>query len=275
MNKFSQPLRAGLVIVLLALTAVSAATKVRYKVSANYTFDAFGRNYVYGPWHLLAVDVAGKFEWGSLILRTNLAQRVYSSSSPVGIQFEADAYPKLNFIKKSTYAYLNVGYSPTSLFPVWRAGAEIYTGLPWHLETSLGARYLRFISSSDTLDPIKNIFIFTGSLGYYLKDNWFSIRPFITPKESGVSVSGIFLVRHYWSDDNYMYISAGIGSSPEEADYLEVSTRYSSYKVGTGLQWSVTSSILLKGGVRFEVEEYRPDLYGTRFTVSAGIQKRF
>lgn len=257
-------------IVVLILTTGSVtgiSGSDRYKFSASYTFDLFGRDYVYGPWHLGSLDLSRKFEWGTLIGRTSLAQRRYSSSNPLGVQFEVDAYPKLTPIRKSTYAYLNFGYSPTTLFPLIRAGAEIYTGLPYHLETSLGARYLFF-------DP-KNVFIFTGSLGLYYKDYWFSIRPYITPKDEGISVSGHFITRRYWSDDNYISFTLGLGSSPEEIDYSQDTTRHGSIKAGTGMQWALTSTLLLKGGISFEYEEYRTSQWGPHFTLSAGIAKTF
>ena len=211
--------------------------------------------------------MSGKFNWATLIARTSFAQRRYSSSSPTGVQFEMDAYPKLTFIRKSTYAYLNFGYSPTSLFPLFRAGAEIYTGLPWRLETSLGGRYLYF-------EP-KHVFIFTGSLGYYLKDYWFSIRPFVTPKAEGISVSGNLTVRRYWSEDNYLSFSLGVGSSPEEIDYAQDTVRQGSFKAGTGVQWEIIPTVVIKTGVGFEYEEYRDALWAPHLTFSAGISKSF
>jgi YaiO family outer membrane protein len=58
--------------------------------------------------------------------------------------------------------------------------------------------------------------IYTGSIGWYTGNSYWSFRPYFTPGDSGTSTSGTLNYRKYSSDaDNYFSIAAGIGFSPE------------------------------------------------------------
>jgi YaiO family outer membrane protein len=209
-------------VVLISLaTPVAGLAEKPNKVSADYTLDLFQRSQDYGPWHMISLDYSHKFSFMSLIGRANYAARDFGSGPKQGIQFEIDAYPK---IKKGLYGYMNLGFSPSSIFPVLRAGLEPYFGLPWSMETSIGIRYLQFSTA---------VFILTGHLGKYYSNYWFSIRPFLTFKPEGPSISGIFLARRYFADaDNYLTLILGYGSSPEELISTQEIERASSYKAG-------------------------------------------
>jgi YaiO family outer membrane protein len=236
----------------------------QHKVSLSYRYDTFGRGESsYGPWHLFSFELSRKFKRGSIIGRVNQARRNFGSEVMSGSQFEIDAYPK---ITKRMYAYLNAGYSSSFVFPKYRLGGEIYTGLPASFELSLGVRYLNFVSSS--------VLIYTGNLGKYYKNYWFSFRPFITSKPSGLSFSGIFLIRRYFSDaDNYLTLLAGFGSSPMEIFYIEDIERLNSYKIELELQKMITRAFLIRFGIRFEREEFRINQFGNRLTLSLALQQ--
>ena len=77
------------------------------------------------------------------------------------------------------------------------------------MEVSLGMRYMQF---SDT-----QVNIFTGSLGMYSGNYYFSLRPYITPSgEKPLGISGYILGRKYFKDgENYFGVMAGFGFSPE------------------------------------------------------------
>jgi YaiO family outer membrane protein len=141
--------------------------------------------------------------WGSAFFRLNQASRFSST----GFQPEIDLYPR---IANGVYAYLNYGYSESVLFPKHRIGAEVFSKLPKSLEASLGFRYLYF-------GPDSKVIIYTGSFGWYFKNYWLSLRPFITPGNPGTSFSSILSLRRYFKDaDNYLGIDAGLGFSPDE-----------------------------------------------------------
>ena len=175
--------------------------RMKYTAGVSYDLDLFSRTF--SPAHALSAQLARANRWGSSIIRLNYAHRFSSN----GIQPEIDLYPR---IADGIYAYLNYGYSESDLFPQHRVGAELFTKLPASLEASAGVRYLYFGSTS-------KVTIYTGSLGWYYKSYWFSLRPYITPGEPGTSFSTNLTVRRYFSDaDNYIGVTGGYGFFPDD-----------------------------------------------------------
>lgn len=155
---------------------------------------------VYDPAQYYGFKYGRKTKYVSILAKVNYSRRFETS----GLQFELDLYPK---IAKGLYAYLNIGYSDTSLFPKLRYGAELHKSLPKSFEVSLGFRALEYTSFTT---------IYTGSISWYTGNSYWSFRPYFTPGDSGVSKSGSINYRKYRSDaDNYLSITAGMGFSPE------------------------------------------------------------
>ncbi|MCI9844991.1 YaiO family outer membrane beta-barrel protein [Flavobacterium pectinovorum] len=147
-----------------------------------------------------AVKYARQTKYGSIIGRVNIDRRL----GEYGTQYEVDLYPK---IAKGTYAYLNFGVSGSSLFPDYRYGAEIFKSLPRSFEVSLGLRGLQYDTTT---------MIYTGSVTWYNGNNYWSLRPYFTPGDNGLSSSATLTYRKYRSDaDNYFGINFGAGISPE------------------------------------------------------------
>lgn len=234
--------------------------------SFQYTYNYFQRRgESYGPWQLAAMEYARRTGLGSIFLRLNYADRNLGSQSFRGLQFEADAYPRM---MKGMYAYLNFGYSGDNVFPAKRAGAELFKSLGWATEVSAGLRYLQWNSS--------HITIYTGSIGKYYKNYWFSFRPYISPKDVGTSFSGYLFIRRYFSDaDNYLTLVYGRGSSPVEVAWKEELQRLGNQKIGLEIQKRITLSLLVRAIFDYEYEEYRVDTFGKRFNFSLKLQKRF
>jgi YaiO family outer membrane protein len=183
-----------------ALMTELKQARMLYTAGISYSLDLFSRSY--DPANYLAAQLARTTSWGSAIVRLNYSDRFGTQ----GIQPEIDLYPK---IANGVYAYINYGYSNNTLFPSHRIGGEIYSKLPKSFEASIGARYLDFNTSTVT--------IYTGSVGWYVKNYWLSFRPYITPGPPGTSVSGVLTVRKYFQDgDNYLGLSAGAGFSPDD-----------------------------------------------------------
>ena len=102
---------------------------------------------------------------------------------------------------------MNFGFSNTDLFPSFRLGGELYKSLPNAFEASLGFRSLKYTEITT---------IYTGSVGWYTGNSYWSFRTYITPSDAGSSKSGRLNYRKYRSDaENYYSISVGIGFSPE------------------------------------------------------------
>lgn len=173
---------------------------LKNKISIANSIDVF--DIVYDPMIYSSIGYSRKTSAGSIIPRVNYANRFETH----GLQYELDFYPKFS---KTFYAYLNYGYSNAPIFPDHRVGAELYANLPKAFETSLGVRYLDFSTTKAT--------VYTGSIGLYRGNYYFSLRPYVTPQDNGdVSFSGGLLARKYLKDaNNYLGLNVGMGYSPE------------------------------------------------------------
>ncbi|WP_421872196.1 YaiO family outer membrane beta-barrel protein [Marinoscillum sp.] len=171
---------------------------INYRIGGDY-FDRSSNQYTFYS----SLQLSRRNSWGTSIARVNFARRFETN----GLQGEIDLYPT---IANGLYAYLNYGYSKSALFPEHRIGAELFKSLPKSFETSLGLRHLIFSSDS-------KVTIYTGSVGWYYKSMWFSLRPFITPdKRAGTSFSLVGNVRKYFeSADTYIGLLGGFGFSPD------------------------------------------------------------
>ncbi len=237
-----------------------------FEAKVRYGYDHFKRGEEdFGPWHMGSFDLSKKLKWGTVIGRVNYANRNFGSLSKSGPQFEIDLYPR---ITKGFYAYVNGGYSSSSVFPKYRLGGELYKSLPSGFEISAGARYLDF--------SVASVLIYTGNLGKYYKNYWFSLRPFITSKTSGIDISGILLIRKYQNKPgNYITLLLGIGSSPIELFFLEDIERLNSYKIGLEITQKVSKSLLIEIHFRFEREEFQTGKFGNRYALSFSLQQTF
>lgn len=176
-------------------------------ITANETYDWYSK--VFDPTHLVYLQYNRSTYFGSIIGRMNYRNR----GGKGGVQVEIDAYPR---IVTGVYAYVSYGFAGTSssLFPEHRAGVEAFFKLPSSFEGSFGARYMNYGAGSD-------VTIYTGSLGYYYKDYWFSVRPYVTPSDVSFSRSVSFTTRYYYDGTAEEYLSGKIGAgfSPDERNY--------------------------------------------------------
>lgn len=180
-----------------------------YKISLNKalrqnsigiksTVDLYSK--VFDPMQYYTLKYSRQTKYGSIIGSMNFNRRFNEN----GTQYEVDLYPK---ISKGFYAHLNIGLSNSFLFPDIKYGAELYKSLPKSFEVSLGFRTLKYTTTTN---------IYTGSIGWYNGNSYWSFRPYLTPGVSGTSKSGTLTYRKYRSDaENYMGISYGMGFSPE------------------------------------------------------------
>jgi YaiO family outer membrane protein len=163
---------------------------------------------VFDPFEYYTLKYARQTKYGSMIAKINYDRRFDEN----GIQYEIDLYPK---IAKGFYAYVNLGVANSSLFPDVRYGAELYKSLPKSFEASLGFRTLKFSTTTN---------IYTGSLGWYTGNDYWTFRTYLTPGDAGLSTSGIIGYRKYRKDaNNFIGCSFGIGISPENNQFFIIS----------------------------------------------------
>ena len=172
----------------------------RFTASFDHSTEWFsdGRT----PWQEEQIQLNRQTPLGSVIARFDRADRFGLTSQMV----EMDAYPH---IRRGTYAYLNVGYSPdANLYPQTRFGADLFQSLGHGYEATGGLRQLHFGG---------NVRIYTAALTKYYGDWMFTARTYLTPGVVGTSRSGQIQVRRYLgSGTDYFTLRVGYGSSPSE-----------------------------------------------------------
>lgn len=237
-------------------------------ISANETYDSYSK--IFDPTHLAHVQYNRSTYFGSIIGRVNYRYRTGKS----GVQGEVDAYPR---IVSGVYAYVNYGFagSSSSLFPEHRAGLEAFFKLPSRFEGSFGVRYLNFGPGSD-------VTIYTGSLGYYFKDYWFSLRPYVTPSNISFSRSLSFTTRWYYAGSAEEYFSGKIGAgfSPDERNYDPANgnvyyLKAQSFGIGWQKPLGIYSLLTLTFDVTNQELAFSPGEYVTVYSFSAGYRFKF
>jgi len=209
---------------------------------------------------------------GTVIARLNFANRFGKQ----GTQFEMDAYPS---IRKGMYAYINAGYSKNSLFPLTRFGFELYQKLPKGFEISGGFRYLNFDSISALKFDSSAVIIFTGSIGKYYGNYWFSVRPYLTPGKQGLSKSVSLSIRKYFSrPENYLSLAMGTGYSPDNRlkELYQTGNYYlQSQSISIDCQQLISKRFLMVCGIAFANEENYPGIFRNRYSMNIGLNYIF
>ena len=225
------------------------------------------------PWSFASAAIGRKTSaFGSVILRYNYARRFGND----GHQFEIDAYPT---IAKGVYMYFNVGISDKVNFPFSRLSVEPYFKLPASFELSLGMRYLNFDNKRFVAFDSNKVVIFTGTIGKYLGNYWFSVRPYLTPGKDAWSESVSLTVRRYFGDaDSYLSLIIGTGMSPDEQQYAyNPTTLYylKSNKLNLEYQQKIASRFFLNCGTGFAREQVREGTTRDRYSFDIGVSYLF
>ena len=214
-------------------------------VGISYSVDIYDKN-DRDPMHYTTVKYSRQTKYGSINAKLNYSNRFNTNN----YLYELDLYPR---IKEGMYAYLSAGFSNSPLNPSFRYGAELYTSLPKSFEASFGVRGLKY--SSTTI-------IYTGSVGWYTGNSYWSFRPYITPGDAGASKSGNLQYRKYRADeDNYFSIAIGFGVSPELDRFVadldqETIFQLDSQKLNLGYFFSSKNK---KNAWGFKVNVYREE----------------
>ena len=234
------------------------------KASADYTFVTFDDST--DNWHLASLAyrrVTGS-AFGSVIGRLNLANRFDKS----GAQIEVDAYPSLSRFWDRTYAYLNFGYSPSSLFPRFRYGGEVFHNYPNGWEGSLGFRFLDFENS--------NTMMYTGSVAKYIGDYWISLRPNYVPESSGDSLSAQLAVRKFFgSRYEYAEIRVGGGIEDEVVNFAGETQQLDSFRIRGELRRRIRNDLILKGRAGIGNEDFPNGRERGSIFLGIGIEKYY
>ena len=172
-------------------------------IGVRASVDVYSKTF--DPMQYYTLSYSKQTKYGSIIGKFNFNRRFNEN----GTQVEFDLYPK---ITKGLYAYLNAGFANNSVFPDFRYGAELYKSLPHSLEISAGFRALQYSTTTK---------IYTGSIGWYTGNSYWSLRPYFTPGDGGTSTSAALTYRKYRSNaDNYLSFMYSMGISPEVNQFI-------------------------------------------------------
>ncbi len=170
-------------------------------VGGEYGLNSFDKVYI--PMHQVSLYGGIRNQGGAYLLRVTGGKRF----GLTGVQGEIEAYPVL---AEKMYSYISYAYGETPVYPRHRAAVEIYRGLPWSMEGSIGARFFAFPGN-------ESVFLGTGSLSYYTGNFILTVKPFVSLNLSSTAVAGVLSVRYYLSE-NEEYITGRIGGgfTPDE-----------------------------------------------------------
>ena len=232
--------------------------RMKYKASVSYRRDQFTD--IFDPWNFTELQINRQTEIGSIIGRIQYANRF----SKGGVQVNIDAYPT---IVSGLYAYLNVGYSRSTIFPRYRLGGSLYKSLPAAFEVEGGIRYLDFLSSDVT--------IYTASISKYYGSYLFTGRTYYVPSGEGDSQSFNLLIRRYLGGAlKYIGLSGGYGSASEEIRFEEDLSRLESWFINAEAQFPLNSRINIGGNAGYDSEEFR-NFQRNRFSFKIYLTYRF
>ena len=242
------------------------------KIGVSYNFDHFDKRYS-DNWQLVSPSYSRRLKhFGSVIVRANYANRFKKE----GWQYEVDAYPGVG---NKMYAYLNFGYSGSSLFPQYRMGASLYRSFPKSFEGELGIRYLQFANPT---------ILYTGSIGKYYKNYWFSFRPLFIKSDYALRFSQRFsqsytlIIRYYFrTADDYFTLTVGNGVSPDDRSMqtLLENPSLQSRKIQAGYQQKFFNRYIfsLSAGLLNEQYYIGPSAVakGNDYSFGVGLQRIF
>jgi YaiO family outer membrane protein len=224
-------------------------------ISLSYSHDHFTTEFN-DDWYLATFSYTRLTKlFGSVVFTVNWADRFVEP----GKQYEIDMYPSIG---NKMYLYLDAAYSASSIFPQYSAEACLYRNLPESFEASIGYWMLYF--GSPTV-------LYTGSIGKYYKNFWFSFSPIVIAynNASRFSDSYSFTTRYYTKSANdYYSLTLGYGISPDN-NSQETLYQYpysNLFSIKLGFQTSYKYKNIFFGYIGLTNEGYYVGESGTLFS---------
>ncbi len=231
-------------------------TPVATDVRVGYTFDYFTEPYT-RFWQVFKAGAGHRFGWGPAYAGVNAGNLKTGGITPrtaTELQFEAEAYPTLS---SKNYAYLAYAYSPGSYFPHHRAAVELWQVLPKGWAVSAGLNYYYFD---------RNIYIGLVSVEKYLGKYWLSGKCFVYFKDNGPTTSYYLNVRRYFNDIDYLQLTLGTGTAPDEPfDIQSDIMRLSANSIRLSYYGRLTTRLFLRVGAGYSREEFEESILRDRF----------
>jgi YaiO family outer membrane protein len=222
-------------------------TAVATDLRTGYSFDYFTKPYT-RFWQVFSLGAGHRFSWGPASAGINIGNLITDETTNIyatEVQFEAEAYPRLS---NQNYAYVAYAYSPGTYFPTHRAAFELWQILPAGWAVSGGLNYYYFD---------RNIFIALASVEKYLGKYWLSGKCYVYFKDDGPRTSFYLNVRRYFNDFNYLQLTLGTGTAPDEPYGIrEDINRLSANSVRLAYNFNVKGRFSVRLGAGYSREEY-------------------
>jgi len=222
-------------------------------IRAGYSFDRFIEPYD-RCWRLFKAGVGHKFNLGPAAAGINIGSINIDEATATEVQFEAEVWPKLS---DKNYAYVYYAFSPGKYFPGHRAATEIWQILPKGWAVSAGMNYYHFD---------QNIFIPSLSVEKYVRKHWFSLKGYLYFKDEGVRPAIYFNGRRYFNDTDYLQLTLGAGTAPDEPIDIQTDIeRYSANSIRLAYYVFITKKMAIRIGAGYSNEEYAEGAWRNRF----------
>ena len=225
-------------------------------IRAGYLFDTFKEPYN-RFWQVFRAGAGHRFKWGPAAAYVNAGNIIIGEPTPRNItelQFEAEAWPTLT---SKNYAYLSYAYSPGNWFPRHRAAVEIWQILPEGWAVSAGYNYYFFT---------RHINIASLSVEKYLGKLWFAAKGYLYFKDEGPTTSLYLTGRRYFNDTDYLQITLGTGTAPDEPFDIQADLmRLSAQSVRVAYNVSLSGRLMMRIGAGYSSEEYEESVWRNRF----------
>lgn len=222
-------------------------------VRAGYSFDSFSEPYD-RFWQVFKTGAGHRFDWGPAAAGLNIGTININDTLTTELQFEAEAWPK---ISDKNYAFLAYAYSPGKYFPAHRAAAEVWQILPGGWALSAGLNYYRFD---------RNIFISGLSVEKYITRFWFSLKGYFHFKDDGIRTSFYLNGRRYFNDTDYLQITLGTGTAPDEPIDIQTDIeRFSANSIRLSYYGNLTNKLSVRIGAGYSNEEFTEGEWRNRF----------
>lgn len=230
-------------------------TPVSTDIRAGYAFDYFKEPYS-RFWQVFKAGAGHRFNWGPLNAGLNIGNISIGDPSPANVtelQAEAEAWPR---ITNKNYAYLAYAYSPGTYFPRHRAAAELWQILPAGWAVSAGFNYYYFDRSA---------FIALASVEKYAGKYWMSLKGFIYFKDDGPTTSAYLNVRRYFNDNDYLQVTIGTGTAPDEPFDIQTDLmRLSANSIRLAYNVRIKPKLTMRIGAGYSREEYTENVWRNR-----------
>lgn len=220
---------------------------------AGYSFDTFTKPYS-RYWQIFRAGGSLPSCFGRVSAFLNAGHLFSQGSVGSDFQAELEVYP---IFSKETYGWANYAMSQGKHFPHHRLSAELWHAFSKSWFISGGFSYFYF--DRGILIPVAGVEKYVGRW-------WINGRVNLHPREAGASASFFLHSRRYFTDFNYLQVTAGLGTAPDEPyDLISDIERYSATTFRVTWSGTLTDRFSIRAHTGYSREEHLESVWRNRF----------